>query len=205
MRVKGLLKIAAPAVAVLIAGCTTGTDGDDGAAKTLTWALDKADELADAWNPDHKLTAIVGMWVDEQGVLDEPADHPVWGLFYTSDDNSEGYGVLVHDDGHTDSGEGPPPEVTVELGDYSTEDAEDWMRAAIDEMENNPDPLDAYDYSVLVRYEAWHDGDVAFVYFFEESEKDTDYDVGSWDADEYFDDYYALVILDAETDLVIDW
>lgn len=203
MRVKGLALILVLAAVVLLAGCTTVTDGDDGTAKTLTWALAKADELADAWNPAHKLTAIFGLWVDENGELDEAPDNPVWGLFYTADDDSEGYGVLVHDDGHSDSGEGPPPVVTQELDDYSNEDVEDWMAAACDEMEGSPDPLEAYDYIVAVFYSDYYDSDIAAVYFFEESDKDTDYDVGSWNPDQYFEDYYALVILDAETDFVL--
>jgi hypothetical protein len=206
VKVKGLLVTVTFAAVVLLAGCIGGTDGDgggDGTAKTLSWAQQIADELADAWNPDHKVTAIFGLWVDEEGELDEPADNPVWGLFYTADDDSEGYGVLVHDDGHTDSGEGPPPAVTTGLDDYSTEDVEDWMAAACDEMEGNPDPLDAYDYIVAVAYSEFYGSDIAVVYFFEESDKDTNYDVGSWNPDEYFDNSYALVILDAETDFVL--
>ncbi len=62
--------------AALLGGCVGGTDNGDGTSKTLSWALGIADELADAWNPDNKLTAIVGMWVDESGELDEPADNP---------------------------------------------------------------------------------------------------------------------------------
>jgi hypothetical protein len=203
VRVKGLVSILALAAVVLLAGCTTGTGGGEGTAKTLTWAQQIADDLADAWNPAHKVTAIFGLWVDEDGELDEAPDNPVWGLFYTSNDDSEGYGVLVHDDGHTDSGEGPPPAVTTGLGDYSTEDVEDWMQTATEEMAGSPDPLDAYDYIVAVAYSELFDSDIAAVYFFEESDKDTDYDVGSWNPDEYFSDYYALVILDAETDFVL--
>ncbi len=78
------------------------------------------------------------------------------------------------------------------------------MQAAIEKMEDNPNPLDAYDYALGVAYSDQY-GDVVIVYFFEESDKDTDYDVGSWDPDEYFDNYYALVILDAETDFVLGW
>jgi hypothetical protein len=204
--VKGILKIAVPAAALLLAGCIGGTNGDgdgDSTAKTLTWALEKAGELADAWNPDHKLTSIFGMWVDEDGELDEAPDNPVWGLFYTSDDDSEGYGVLVHDDGHTDSGEGPPPDITEELGDYDDDDVEGWMEAAYDEMADCPNPLDEYDNIVAAVYADDLEYDIAAVYFFEESDKDTDYDVGSWDPNQYFEDFYARVILKAETGTVI--
>jgi hypothetical protein len=145
------------------------------------------------------------MWVDEEGVLDVSPDNPAWGLFYTSDDDEEGYGVLAHYDGHTDSGEGPPPEITEELGDYDGEDVEGWMEAAITKMEDNPDALDDYDYALAVAYSEVYGRDVVIVYFFAESDKDTDYDVGSWDPNEYFLNPYAFVFLDAETALILGW
>jgi hypothetical protein len=187
--------------AALLGGCVSGTDGD-GTSRTLTWALDIADELADAWNPDNKLTAIFGLWVDESGELDEPADNPAWAFGYTADDDSEGYVVLVHYDGHTASGEGPPPEITEELGDYSTEDVEDWMQAAIEKMEENPAPLKDYDYALSLLHVELVGRDYATVYFFQEADQDTDYSPEEWENLDIFDNFYAWVMIDAVDDTV---
>ncbi len=203
----GLAATVALVAAALLWGCVGGTDNGDGTSKTMSWALDIANPLADAWNPDHKLTHVFGWWVDENGELDEQPDNPAWGIFYSAEDDSEGYGVLVHYDEHTDSGEGPLPEIFEELGDYTDGDVQDWMRAAIEKMEDHSDPLDAYDYGLLLKYSDNYDTDVVAVYFFAESDKDTDYDVGSWDpwSFDYFENYYALVILGAETDTILWW
>ncbi|HDR06459.1 MAG TPA: hypothetical protein ENN88_02385 [Candidatus Coatesbacteria bacterium] len=208
---KALLIGTTIAAVAFLAGCTEGTDGDGPLSRTLTWALGIANPLADTWNENHKITLIIGVWVNENGELGEPPDNPAWGILYTDDDDSAGYGVLVHYEGYTETEESDAPEITEELDDYSDKDVEDWLDKAIEIMEDHPDPLDAYDYILFIRYEPllW-ERDVAYIYFFEEDDQDTDYDYEPWEWKGILQDCHAFVWLDAASDDVLlkswlDW
>lgn len=170
----------------------------------MSWALGIASPLADAWNADNKIVLIVALWLGLDGALTEPADNPPWCILYTTDDDSGAYGVPVHYDGHTETGEGEDePEITADIEEYADDDIEDWLQVASEEMENHPAPLEVYDYALsLLRVELL-DRDYATVYFFQEDDQDTDYDPEEWENLDIFNNFYAWVMIDAVGDNVI--
>lgn len=186
-------------------GCDGGTGADDdgggGGNKTLSWALAKTDPLADAWDAANKLVGLVGLWVDENGALDEQPDNPAWAALYTNQAADAGYGVLVHYDGATESDiEEGTPDLTVEIEPPADDKVDDLIDAAVEAMESHPDPLEAYDYAFWVGYDdQLTQSVVAMVSFYPETDQDTQYD------EDYFDlpEPYAYVILDLETELIL--
>ena len=184
-------------------GCDNGTgaDGDVGDDKTLSWALAKTDPLADTWDAANKTVGLVGLWVGEDGVLDEQPDNPAWAVLYTNPAEESSYGVLVHYDGTTESDlEEVTPELTVEITPPDDDAVDSLLDAACEAMEGHPSPLDAYDYTFWVGYESeYMQRVVVLVNFHAEADQDTEYE------EDYFDlpDPYAFVILDQETELVL--
>ncbi|MBD3371456.1 MAG: hypothetical protein GF403_01920 [Candidatus Coatesbacteria bacterium] len=186
-------------------GCDSGTGSDDdgggGSNKTLSWALAKADPLADGWDAENKLVGVVGLWVDTDGELDEQPDNPAWGALYTNQAEDAAYGVLVHYDGTTESDlEQETPDMTEEITPPDDDKVDSLIDAAVTTMEDHPAPLNAYDYAFMVGYDDdLLDRVVVLVNFYAEADQDTQYEEDIF----VLPDPYAFVILDQETEIVL--
>lgn len=69
--------------------------------KDLTWAIELATISARQWQIDARLSGIMAVWVDEDGVLHEESDHPGWGFQFVNGAGTQQIGVTVESDGAT--------------------------------------------------------------------------------------------------------
>jgi hypothetical protein len=191
---------------VLLGGCSTSPVEGGGSGKSYLWARDLADPLAELWDPDNAVAAVVGLWLDGHGELGEEADEPLWGLAYTAAGQPEPLAVVVDYDGLA----APLPledyelEFDQPLGDYDDTDVLTWMITAADAMRDHPQPLDAYDYLLGAAHEdSFYGRDIAAVGFFEETDQETELDPEGFDPLTLMRGAYAFVLLDCASSTVL--
>ncbi len=169
---------------------------------TLEKALVKAQALADAWDADNKLTGIVGFWLDDTGKLGDDNDKPGWGFNFVNADGSKGYGVFVFADGTTDAGEETVVFTEELTATYTTNDVVDHIKAAVDEIENHPNPLSGYDYVYLLGVPEDHGVPTSMVVFVEEDDQQhtypDDFEIGA-----ILQQMHAYVDVNAETGAIL--
>ena len=152
---------------------------------TLDDAMKIAEAQADAWDPQNKITSIIGSWVDHRGAhlnADETEDNPIWGFGFTNEEGTKSFGLTISTSGALT----PPveedltPFTTVPIRNYNAADLEDLMDAAIAEYEAEFSSFTVFDVIILVGYSPTFQQEQAIVAFYEEADQATDYAEADW-------------------------
>ena len=152
---------------------------------TLDDALKIAEAQADAWDPQNKITSIIGSWVHPEGAHlngDEVEDNPIWGFGFTDEAGTMSYGLTISTSGAmtTPVEEALTPFTTVPIRNYNATDLEALMDVAIAEYETEFPSDAAYDVIIMVGYSPTYEQEQAIIAFYEEADQATDYAEADW-------------------------
>ena len=177
---------------------------------TTVESLEDAQELALAkaqdWDATARLVGLTCVWVDQDGVLTEPADGPGWAFQYVNDAGTLQVGVTVQPNGAVDASDPVPlgePAVRT-LSAHSTQDIEDYIDAAQAELLRAPEGKGLVtateDFAVIVGFNQEDGSEDAVVLFHEEDDQGTDWADFNWFT--LFQDADAYVFLDTADNTV---
>ena len=145
----------------------------------LDGALPLAQAEADAWDATNALVAIMGAWIDEGGVLHEPADSPGWGFLYINGTGDKRINIAVYPDGTVDPSdeydhqEGMPGTA---ISEYTNAHVVGWLETALQEL---PTPLGTgsvdLDIVLFAGYDEVSQSEDVVVCFYAEDDQNTEW------------------------------